>query len=242
MPIWKAPTSAVPISAVQILLELSLVALTLLAPICAMLAFVTPIFGRLNNANLTGVKLGETQRTGWSIKDIICRHAFWDRNGKQLTEYDEGEFERAFADKPRIVLGYPGGMSPIDIAMLPLIVQRLQAEHSGCALHISSLHDDGDGALVTITVDNITNSNSGLFAAEVEVLRDNITTLQQQLQQKNNVNIALEAEFRGYQTAARYSPGKAAVQADRSAETGYPCRPTHRTDYRRGQFYDKRHL
>jgi hypothetical protein len=186
----------------------------------------TLLDSRLSKANLTGVKLWETQRTGWSVKEVICRHAFWDRNGRELTEYEEGEFERVFADKPRIVLSYPGGMSPIDIAMLPLMVQRLQAEHSGCALHISSLHDDRDGALVSITVDNLSDRNSTSFEADVEVLRSAITTLQQQLQHQGSVHLALQAEFRGYQSAADTLMDKLFNQAALPRQTIHVDHPT----------------
>jgi hypothetical protein len=83
----------------------------------------TLLDSRLDKADLTGAKLWETQRSGWSIKGIICRCAIWDRNGKELTQYNEGEFERVFAEKPRIVLRYPGGIAPVDLAMLPLYGQ-----------------------------------------------------------------------------------------------------------------------
>jgi len=66
----------------------------------------------LDGANLTGAKLWETQRGGWSIKNVICQVAFWDRDGKEPTKYEEGEFERIFAEKPRIILRYAGGISP----------------------------------------------------------------------------------------------------------------------------------
>ena len=35
------------------------------------------------------------------------------------TNYGAGDFERIFAEKPRIVLHYPGGMSPVDFACCP---------------------------------------------------------------------------------------------------------------------------
>lgn len=75
-----------------------------------------------------------------------------------MVEYREGDFERIFAEKPRIVLRYPypRGISPVELAMLPLVVERLQEENDGCVLHIRSVQDDGNGATVTITVDDPT--------------------------------------------------------------------------------------
>jgi uncharacterized protein YjbI with pentapeptide repeats len=125
------------------------------------------IDSHFDGANLTGAKLWETQRGGWSIKGIICQQAFWDRDGKEPTEYGDGDFERIFAEKPRIVLRYPGGMSPVDLAMLPLIVERLQAEHPDCALHIRSIQDDGNGATVTITVNDLAGRTDNAFNTDL---------------------------------------------------------------------------
>src|SRR4051812_14284374 len=108
----------------------------------------------LDGTNLTGAKLWETQRGGWSIKNVICQVAFWDRDGKEPTKYEKGEFERIFAEKPRIVLRYPGGISPIDLLALPLVVERLQAEYPGSVLQIRSMQNDAGGASVTITVED----------------------------------------------------------------------------------------
>jgi hypothetical protein len=125
------------------------------------------IDSRLDGANLTGAKLWETQRGGWSIKGVICHHAFWDRDGKEPTEYGDGDFERIFAEKLRIVLRYPGGLSPVELVMLPLIIERLKAEHPDCVLHIRSVQDNGSAAIVTITVDDLTGRTDEAFSSEV---------------------------------------------------------------------------
>jgi hypothetical protein len=156
----------------------------------------TLIDSRLDGANLTGAKLWETQRDGWSIKGVICQRALWDRDGKKPTEYGVGDFERIFAEKPRIVLRYPGGVSPVDLAMLPLIVERLQAKHPSCALHIRSVQDDGSGAVVTITVDDRTGRPAETVRSEVETLRCEFINFQQQQQQLNQeVRQQIEARF-----------------------------------------------
>jgi hypothetical protein len=69
------------------------------------------------------------------------------------------------------VLRYPGGMSPVDLAMLPLIVERLQAEHPDCALHIRSVQDDGSGAVVTITVEDLAGRKDDAFKIELAHLQ-----------------------------------------------------------------------
>jgi hypothetical protein len=124
----------------------------------------------LNGADLTGANLWETQRGGWRIKNVICRVAYWDRDGKEPTEYKEGEFERIFAKKPRIVLLYPGGMSLIDLLALPLRVERLQAQYPGSVLQIRSMQNDAGGASVTLTVEDLAGRDPDAFEQERKCL------------------------------------------------------------------------
>jgi len=151
---------------------------------------------RLDGANLTGTKLWETQRGGWSIKGVICQRAFWDRDGKEPTEYEDGVFERIYGEKPRIVLHYAGGMSSVDLTMLPLIVERLQADHPNSAFHIRSVQDEGSGATVTITVDDLAGQSNEAFMQHVEAMRADLATLQQRLQQEERLRLDAEARYR----------------------------------------------
>jgi len=151
---------------------------------------------QLDNADLTDAKLWEAQRSGWSIKGIVCDRVFWDRDGKEPTEYEDGAFERIFAENPRIVLHYAGGMSPVDFAMLPLIVERLQTDHPNSSLHIRSVQDDGSGATVTITVEDLTDRSDQVFAEDVETMRADLTSLQHRLQQEERLRLDAEAGYR----------------------------------------------
>lgn len=128
---------------------------------------VNLIDAQLYGANLTGSRLWESQRSGWLIKCVACQRAFWDRAGKEPTEYENGEFERIFAEKPRIVLRYPGGMSSTDLLVLPLIVERLQAEHPGSVLQIRSVQNDAGGASVTITVEDLAGRGPEAFGQDL---------------------------------------------------------------------------
>jgi uncharacterized protein YjbI with pentapeptide repeats len=150
---------------------------------------------RLDGANLTGAKLWETQRGGWSIKGVICQRAFWDREGEKADEYEDGAFERIFAEKQRIVLRYPGGISPVELAMLPVIVERLQAEHPDCALHIRSVQDDGSGATVTITVDDLKGRSTEIFSAEIDVLRRDVVDYQERWRLSDRNLYRIEAKY-----------------------------------------------
>jgi uncharacterized protein YjbI with pentapeptide repeats len=152
------------------------------------------IDARLDGATLTRVCLWETQRGGWSIRGVICRGVFWDREAKELTEYKEGEFEQFFAEKPRIELRYTGGISPIDLIALPVIVERLQAEHLDSVLQIRSVQNDAGGASVVITVEDLKDRGTEAFAVEFEKIRAELVTTQHRLQNEEKVRIAFEAQ------------------------------------------------
>jgi uncharacterized protein YjbI with pentapeptide repeats len=149
----------------------------------------------LDGADLTGAKLWETQRGGWSIKNVICHSAYWDRDGKESTNYEEGEFERIFAEKPRIILRYDKGISPVDLLALPLIVERLQAEYPGSVLQIRSMQDDAGGVSVTLTVEDRENRGTEAFATEVEALRRDLLTIQHRLRSEESLRLTIEAKY-----------------------------------------------
>jgi hypothetical protein len=113
-----------------------------------------------------------------------------------VTEYEDGAFERCFAENPRILLHYAGGMEPVDLAMLPLIIERLQAEHSDSSLHIRSVQDDGSGATVTITVEDLAGRSEEAFAQEIEVLRGDIVTVQKLFRKEKRLRLQAEASYR----------------------------------------------
>ena len=78
-----------------------------------------------NGATLTGAKLWETQRGGWSIQNVVCESAYWDKDGKELTHYAPGEFERLYSEKTKIALHYEGGIDPLEITTLPALIQKI---------------------------------------------------------------------------------------------------------------------
>lgn len=84
---------------------------------------------------------------------------------------------------------------PVDLAMLPLIVERIQADHPDCVLHIRSVQDDGSGATVTITVEDLADRSDEAFAQDVETLRSDLVILQQRLQQEERLRLAFEAKY-----------------------------------------------
>src|SRR5262249_7752218 len=107
-----------------------------------------------DRATLTDACLWETQRAWWSIQGIICEAVYWDKDRKERTLYSPGEFERLYADQTKIVLHYAGGISPIEVATLPALIQRIEA-NEGCVLRLQSIQEDAGGAIVTLVIDDL---------------------------------------------------------------------------------------
>jgi uncharacterized protein YjbI with pentapeptide repeats len=111
------------------------------------------IDAKLDGAHLTGACLWETQRAGWSIKDILCEWVYWDKDAQVKSSYDPGDFERLFADKTRVKLFFKNGISPLEVATLPALIKHLEEVHPGCALRLVSIHDDAGGAVVELAIE-----------------------------------------------------------------------------------------
>lgn len=106
----------------------------------------------LDRANITGARLWETQRAGWSLKGIICERAYWDQKGEQPTYYEPGEFERLYSEQPIIELFYQGGLTTFEINTLPALLHRLGTLHPECTIRLKSVEETAGGAKVSITI------------------------------------------------------------------------------------------
>ena len=74
-------------------------------------------------ARLTGAKLWETQRSGWTIKDVICESASWDKLGNDLIHYKPGEFERLYSG---MIDTFSPEIEVSEVSALPAIIQLLE--------------------------------------------------------------------------------------------------------------------
>lgn len=106
----------------------------------------------LDGSNLTNACLWETQRAGWSIKGVICESIYWDKDRKEKTRYQPGEFERLFAEKTKVRLFYKNGINPFEIATLPALIKHLEDYYPNCALRLVSIHEDSGGAVVELSI------------------------------------------------------------------------------------------
>ena len=92
------------------------------------------------------------------------------------------------------MLRYAGGISPIDLIALPVIVERLQAEHLDSVLQIRSVQNDAGGASVVITVEDLKDRGTEAFAVEFEKIRAELVTAQHRLQNEERLRISFEAQ------------------------------------------------
>jgi uncharacterized protein YjbI with pentapeptide repeats len=155
----------------------------------------------LDKANLTGAHLWETQRAGWSIKRVICEYVYWDEKAKEKTEYATGEFEKLFAKQTKIRLFYKDGISPLEIATLPALIQHLSNSYPGCNLRFVNIHEDSGGAMVELAIEDIEEKSP----KEIETLRlmlkaeadQHIQTLRKVLKSKEGEIKKLEGKVEG---------------------------------------------
>ena len=152
------------------------------------------ICSNLSKANLTDTKLWETQRSGWKINGVICERIYWDEEEEKATEYAPGEFERAFSEKPKIILNYPQGISKVEFAMLPLVLEQIQEQHENCALNIKSILDEGSGATITITVEDNADRDPDVFQEEISEITKQLEGIKGYLEIKENQNRILSKQ------------------------------------------------
>jgi uncharacterized protein YjbI with pentapeptide repeats len=126
-----------------------------------------------DGANLTGACLWEAQRAGWSIKGVICGSIYWDKEREKLETYESGDFERLYSEKARVQIKYPCGISSLEIATLPGLIQHLEALHTGASLRFESIQGASGGAVVNLVFDDAEN-----------ISPEQITTIQAEAEQK----------------------------------------------------------
>ena len=142
----------------------------------------------LNNADLTGAHLWETQRAGWSISDVICEHAFWDRAGKKAIVYAPGEFERLYSEQTTIELFYQDGISSFELNTLPALLQHLASKHPDASIHLKTIEQTGGGAKITISLGDADHS------LKEQVEEEALKIVKAQLTLRENENLRLQIQ------------------------------------------------
>jgi class 3 adenylate cyclase len=99
---------------------------------------------------------------------VICEYAYWDREGKDRTDYEPGEFERLHSEGVRVELLYEGGISTAEISSLPFLLRHLEEAHEGCTLRFKSIEDAPGGARVSFVVDETGGADPDAIKAQLE--------------------------------------------------------------------------
>jgi uncharacterized protein YjbI with pentapeptide repeats len=148
----------------------------------------TLLQAKLNEAILNDAMLWETQRGGWIIEGIVCKRAFWDKNAKDPTTYEPGEFERLHSDQACIELFYQGGVSKFELNTLPALLHHLASLHQGANIRLKSIEETGGGAKISISVGDSDPET-------VEKIRtDAVQVYQAQLALRDNEILRLDTE------------------------------------------------
>jgi len=106
-------------------------------------------------ADMTGCLLWEANTIDWTLSDVKCHHACWDKPGKHKAHYGKYDFERIYSNTLTIELPYPFRMSASEISTLPILIEHLQASHWGTSIRLKSIKDYAGGSLITLSIDEI---------------------------------------------------------------------------------------
>lgn len=144
----------------------------------------------LAHANITGAQLWKVKTSGWSIANIICNYAFWDKDGQEKTAYRNHEFERIFAESINIELRYPYRLTANELSTLPIFIEHLEAVHWGIILRLKSITDVSGGAVVKFVVEEPGPHNPTQLKTNLQAEADRIHMAQLAL--KTNPKLQLQ--------------------------------------------------
>lgn len=149
----------------------------------------------LSRANITGAKLWKIHTTGWTISNIVCNYAFWDKTGKEKTVYRNHEFERIFAESITIELRYPYRLTANELATMPIFIEHLAAVHWGIILRLKTISDVAGGALVQFVVEEVGAHNPSELKAQLQTEADRIQLAQLSLRTSSKLHLQLKEKI-----------------------------------------------
>ncbi|MEN0037900.1 MAG: pentapeptide repeat-containing protein [Cellvibrio sp.] len=147
---------------------------------------------KMAGANITGAKLCKIVTAGWSIANIECTHAYWDKGGQEKTVYRNHEFERIFAEAITIELRYPYRLVDHELATLPIFIEHLAAVHWGTILRLKSISDVAGGALVKFVVEEVGSHNPTELKNQLQAEAERIQLAQLMLRTNTQLHLQLK--------------------------------------------------
>jgi uncharacterized protein YjbI with pentapeptide repeats len=152
----------------------------------------------LDGSTLTDSKLWESQRSGWSIKEIICESVYWDERAITPTLYSLNEFERLYSSQVLIDLFYDGGISSFELSMLPVLLHRLASRHPNADVRLKTIEEAGGGARITISLGDATPQVAEDVRIDAERAHRSQLALRGQDVELIELRAALQATERAY--------------------------------------------
>ena len=149
----------------------------------------------LAQAIISGALLWKIQTRGWSIPNIVCPYAFWDKRGEDKTTYRNHEFERIFAESITIELRYPYRLTANELATLPIFTEHLEAVHWGIILRLKSITDVAGGALVAFVVEEPGSHSPSELKASLQGEADRIQVAQLALRTNSKLHLDLKEKI-----------------------------------------------
>ncbi|MEE4245468.1 MAG: pentapeptide repeat-containing protein [Kangiellaceae bacterium] len=137
---------------------------------------------KLDEANFDSAKLYNITIAGWSIRDVICKEAYWDKEGIVVSKYRKGDFERLHSEPIVIDVRYDKFLAPHEFSTLPILVEHLEASYWGIKLRIKTIEEVAGGSLVKLVVQDTGGHNT--------------QTLEQQLREEVSHLIAAQMAMR----------------------------------------------
>lgn len=166
----------------------------------------------LTEADISGSRLWRIQYKAWTLANIHCTHAYWDKAGLEKTQYTKHEFERIYASSISIHLNYPFRLTSSEIATLPIFIDHLQASHWGIVLRLKSIEDIAGGAEVTLIVEEMGNFAPALLQEE---LQQEATRIQlAQIAARTNMNVQRELKENIGQIKEKFWPRLLEIAAE----------------------------
>lgn len=149
----------------------------------------------LSDTILTGAKLWQVNMRNWVVDDVECDYAYWGEHCDVKTQYKQYEFERLYSQSDAVQIKYPHRVSTQEIAIIPIIIEHLQATFWGALLHLKSLSEIEGGTLITLKIDEYGPNRPTMLKHDIQVEVDRIVNAHIGLRSNGSLLLELREEI-----------------------------------------------
>ena len=119
----------------------------------------------------------------WELKDVICEYAFFGNEEKVV--FKSGEFERLYAGNNIIEIEYQDGISKLEFASLPALMQLIESHQSGVKLSPRRMETIGNTMRVSFLAEGHKQEDLPSLQIEAEKLQNLQRKLAKQVDEIN---------------------------------------------------------